>query len=98
MNMATESLEIVFINPPRNHWKKVLVFPEKNKSYGNYHKCQQEHEDGNAVDAMHIFHPLAVRCVRVTLFYVEIFCHLPEYAHLCLFYISKIRTLMNRIC
>ena len=47
----------------------------------NYNQREQEHENGNAIDAMHIFHPLAMWCVRVTFFYVEIFCYLIPDAH-----------------
>jgi hypothetical protein len=56
--------------------------PFKENSFdGNHNQREQEHENGNAVDTVHVFHPLAVRCVRVTLFDVEIFCYLIPDAH-----------------
>lgn len=33
-----------------------------------HQQCKQEHQNGNAVDAMHIFHPLSPWTVRVGFF------------------------------
>jgi hypothetical protein len=54
----------------------------KNK-YPEDHNDQadKEHKEGNAVDPMHILHPLGMRCLRIPLFNVEIFAKLPPDAH-----------------
>jgi hypothetical protein len=54
---------------------------EKNQPDCNYDHCQQEHENGNAIDAMHITHPFTMWCIWVSFFDVEIFCKLSPYAH-----------------
>lgn len=46
----------------------------------DYHSCK-EHENGNAVDAMHIPDPLGIRSIGVLFFEVEIFCYLLPKAH-----------------
>ena len=41
----------------------------------------QKHENGNAIDPMHILHPLRMRCVRITLLDVEILPDLSPNSH-----------------
>src|ERR1700739_362591 len=41
-----------------------------------------EQEDRYPVDAVHVFHPLRWRIVRISFLKIEIFCYLPENAHL----------------
>lgn len=57
------------------------MFFEKDQSNRNDDHRQQEHKNGNAIDAMHIAHPFAMRCIRVSFFDVEIFCYLTPDSH-----------------
>jgi hypothetical protein len=49
---------------------------KKEEADKDYDKRSQEHKNGNAVNAMHIFHPSCVWSIRVSFFYVEIFGNL----------------------
>jgi hypothetical protein len=46
--------------------------PEKNGPYDDEDQTQQENKDGDAVDPMHIPHPLGMRGIRVPFFNEEI--------------------------
>ena len=54
---------------------------EKDKPDKDDDQCRQEHKNGDAVDAMHITHPAAVRRIGISFFDVEIFCYLTEHTH-----------------
>ena len=41
----------------------------------------QEHKNGNAVDAMHVSHPFGIRLIRIPFPQVEIFSQLFENSH-----------------
>ena len=56
-----------------------LMFEEKFKGKNN--QAKDEHENADTVDAMHVFHEVRFRTIRIGLFNVEIFCYLPEYTH-----------------
>jgi hypothetical protein len=42
---------------------------------------QQEHKNGDAVDPMHIPHPLGIRRIRIPFFDVEILSYLSPNSH-----------------
>jgi len=44
-------------------------------------QCKQKHKNGYTVDAMHIFHPLAVWSIRISFLYIEVFCNLSPDSH-----------------
>ena len=50
---------------------------EENDFNNNNNQRHQKHENGNAVDAMHVLDPTRVRSIRVPLFDVQVFCNLP---------------------
>jgi hypothetical protein len=54
--------------------------PEE-KFNGKNDQTKNEHENTDAVDAMHIFYKPCFRSVRVRFFDVEIFRYLPKYTH-----------------
>jgi hypothetical protein len=47
----------------------------------NDNQTHQEHKNGNAINAVHISHPSAMRRIRISLFQVEIFSELPPDSH-----------------
>lgn len=58
-----------------------VLLPEENKpDQHNDQRCQEQ-QDRQAVDAMHVFHPLRIRRIGVPLFEVEVLCYLPPEAH-----------------
>lgn len=50
--------------------------PYQYNYYGN-----QKYNERNTVHAMHVFHPGRDRFIRITFFYIQIFCYLPENTH-----------------
>jgi len=68
------------------------MFFEKNKPDCNNDHRQQKHENGNAIDAMHIAHPFAVRCIRIFFFDIEVFCYLAPDSHRSLFTFQRYKT------
>ena len=55
--------------------------PPKEYFHGQYHHPDEEEQDGDPVDAMHVFYPLCLRSIRVLFAQVQILCYLVEYAH-----------------
>jgi hypothetical protein len=55
---------------------------EKNQPDDHKDQSQEEHKNGDAVDAMHIPHPLSIRRIRVPLLDVEIFPYLSPDSHI----------------
>lgn len=60
---------------------EVLTLTKKNKPDEDNDQCKKKHEDGNAVDAMHVFYPAVAGGAWIFLFQVEVFCQLPEHTH-----------------
>ena len=58
-----------------------MFFQDKNPDENN-DQARQEHENGYAVDAVHVFHPPGIWGFGVPLDKVKVFCDLSEYAHL----------------
>ena len=56
-------------------------FPEKDHFHENDDQCNQEHEQRNAVNTVHIAHPLAMGRLWVALFYIKIFRQLSPKSH-----------------
>lgn len=56
------------------------LMPEE-KFDGKNDQTKDEHENTDAVDAMHVLHKPGFRSVRVRFFNVEIFRYLPKYTH-----------------
>jgi len=65
------------------------MFFEKNQPDNNKNQPQQEYENRNSIDAMHITYPLTMRCIRISFFNIEVFCNLSPYSHKTIF-VSKI--------
>jgi hypothetical protein len=57
------------------------MFFEEKEFHQNDNQCKKEHENRNAVDTMHVSHPTAMRCIRISLFDIKIFCYLTENSH-----------------
>jgi len=56
--------------------------PFKKKYFNdNNDDGRQKHQNADAVDTMHIFHPGAVGGVWVPFLYIQIFCKLPPDTH-----------------
>jgi hypothetical protein len=57
------------------------MFFEEEQPDDDNDQCKQEHKDGNAVDAMHIFYPSATGRIWIFLFDIQVFCQLSQYSH-----------------
>ena len=55
--------------------------PPKEDFHGQNHHPDQEEQDGNPVDAMHVFYPLCLRRIGILFTQVQVLCYLVEYAH-----------------
>jgi hypothetical protein len=55
--------------------------PENKIPYKPENDPGQENKDGDAVDPVHIFHPLGMWRIRIPLLDVEILSHLPPNSH-----------------
>ena len=55
--------------------------PEKDHPDQDDHQPNQKHENGYAVDTVHITHPFTMRCVRISFFDIEVFCNLSPNSH-----------------
>lgn len=58
----------------------LMLSENKQFKYDN-DKPYEEHEEGNAVDAMHVLHPFGMRSIGISFLYVEVFGQLSQYAH-----------------
>jgi len=56
------------------------VFSEEKPDQDNDYP-DDEHKDGDPVDAMHIAHPTAGRRIRILLFNIQVFSNLTEDSH-----------------
>jgi hypothetical protein len=54
---------------------------EKQVPHDQNDQPYQEHEYGNAVDPMHVSHPLRIRRIRIPLLDIEIFSYLSPDSH-----------------
>ena len=62
---------------PKALWNMCeLMFPEEKQFHRDHQQRKDEHEDGYPVDTMHVFHPLAVRRVRISFLNIEVFSDL----------------------
>jgi hypothetical protein len=52
------------------------MMPKKNNFDQHYNQSSEEHEYGDTIDTMHILHPLRIRSVWISLFYIKIFGNL----------------------
>lgn len=52
-----------------------------NQPYNYNKQGKQEQENTQPVDAMHVFHPLRSRLVRIGLAQVQVFGYLAQYIH-----------------
>lgn len=57
-----------------------MLSKHKQFKYDN-DESYEEHEEGNAVNAMHVLHPPGMRSLGVSLLYVKIFGQLSQYTH-----------------
>jgi len=60
-----------------------MLSENKQLKYNN-DETYEEHEEGNAVDAMHILHPTGMWSLRISFFDVEVFGQLSQDAHRCI--------------
>jgi hypothetical protein len=57
----------------------MMMFEDRPKDHDK--DRDQKHKDGNAVDPMHVLHPLSAWRIRIPLFDVEIFLDLSPNSH-----------------
>lgn len=57
------------------------MFPQYKQLKYNNDQCYQEHEQGNAIDPMHVLHPSRMRSPGIPFLNVEIFGQLSPYTH-----------------
>jgi hypothetical protein len=65
------------------------MFLENKQPQDQKNKPHEEHEDRNAIDPMHIPHPLRIRRIRIPLLNVKIFGYLPPDSHNIIGLLSK---------
>jgi hypothetical protein len=56
--------------------------PEKKYSDQNQHDAGQKQENGNAVNSMHVFHPLAAGRIGIRLLDIKVFGDLAKNSHM----------------
>ncbi|HMH33138.1 MAG TPA: hypothetical protein VK543_08930, partial [Puia sp.] len=59
------------------HISTLMPFSKENDANDDDEQADQKHENGYAVDAVHVFHPFAMRGIGVALFDVKVFGDLP---------------------
>ena len=57
------------------------MFFEEKEFHQNDNQCKKEHENRYAVDTMHVPHPTAMRCTRISFFDIKILCYLTDNSH-----------------
>jgi len=58
------------------------MMPENGELQDHDNDGYDEHEQGNTVDAVHVFHPLRVRLIRIAFFNIQVFSYLSPDSHL----------------
>jgi hypothetical protein len=60
--------------------RPLMMMPE-NRPHDHNDDRNQEHKDGNAVDPMHVLHPLSMWRIRIPLLDIKIFLDLSPNSH-----------------